>query len=549
MSKARVFILLFSFLTIYGLSLYNMSAFGGQPDAGITIKIIGDVNKKASQRLYQDAIQYKSTDVSVVKVNDKSQATAMAFVCGKNNCSLPIKDSKEIPAILKDIKSKESLANTKKTLTNMDKYVKQSTIRNWFANNNIVAIAGGFWFLGILLAFTPCILPLIILIVGFLGGRTQEITYRKTILLSIVYVLSLALTYAVAGVVTAMTGIYLQAYFQNVWVISAFSIIIAFFAFSLLDFYKIQLPSFMRHYAASHIRYQPQYHYIEVMIMGVFATLIAAPCVAAPMVAVLGYVGSAGDILLGALAMFFIGVGIGTPIVITACFNRQILPKAGQWQHVLKGFLGIVLLGIAVWTASRIIPHTWNMLIWSILIIFTGNYMHSMLLKHHVSSFYVLWKTLSIIVVLYGIAIFAGYMLGSRNPFNPLNLGYDVIKHENIFRSIPNTSEFNAALAEAKIRHQPVMVLFSADWCESCIELENDVFENSRIREELKSMSLLKVDLTGLNSPAYLIASQFHVTSPPVVVFYNSDGDLLREQVVGLISINKFHEVLTKMRK
>jgi thiol:disulfide interchange protein DsbD len=181
-------------------------------------------------------------------------------------------------------------------------YAGNSLIK-YLANGDLLLFSGSIWLFGLLLAFTPCVLPLIILITGFLG-RSTEISHTRSILLSLTYVMTLSLTFAILGILAATFGIYLNTYFQNPWILATFSILLAFLAVSLLGFYKIRLPWVLQRFTAHHNKLQSNYHFFEVAIMGILATLIASPCLAAPLVGVLMYIGGSGNLVLGAIGLY-----------------------------------------------------------------------------------------------------------------------------------------------------------------------------------------------------------------------------------------------------
>lgn len=226
------------------------------------------------------------------------------------------------------------------------------------AKGNWLLFISGIWFFGLLLSFTPCVLPLLLLIAGFLA-QSSEISYKRSISLSFTYVMSLAITFAILGTLASSFGIYLSSYFQNPWVVGTFSSILGLLALSLLGFYKIKLPSRLQHIAVRHNKLQSNYHFIEVAVMGMIATLITSPCIAAPLVGVLSYISQTGSLLLGAIGLFIFGIGMGTPLLVATIVNKEILPNIGPWQHVIKFFFGVILFGMAIWISCRIIPNPW----------------------------------------------------------------------------------------------------------------------------------------------------------------------------------------------
>lgn len=404
-------------------------------------------------------------------------------------------------------------------------------------------IAGEFWLLGLLLAFIPCILPLLLIIAGFLGNDASAAPQRRPIFLSITYVLALSSTYAVAGVITATFGIYLQAYFQMPWVIFLFSIIIVILAMSLLGFYQLKLPDFLQHHIVRHNKIRAHYKYIQVAVMGVLATLIASPCLAAPLITILGYIGSTGSIILGAIALFFVGIGIGTPLLVASTLGKQIIPHDTKWQPMLKVFFGLALLGVAIWTASRIIPSNWNMLLWSILIIYTANYMYS-LRTSHFNHFPLIWKSFCILILSYGLAIFFGGMMGNANPLNPLSLSDISSKQTTTLIRVIDLTDFNNKLDQAKTENMPVIVYFTAKWCESCRIFKNQILQSSDAREILQQFKLLKVDLTYTNTPPYDISEKYKIVGTPEVIFFTASGELYQGRIAGIVSVDTFMKTL-----
>ena len=206
----------------------------------------------------------------------------------------------------------------------------------------------GFLGFGLLLAFTPCVFPMLPILSGIIVGQGQQLTTRQAFLLSLTYVLAMAATYALAGIAAAYAGSYIQGAFQNPWVIGLFSGVFVLLALSLFGLYELQLPAALQQKLLKLSNQQPSGHYVGVAIMGTLSTLIVSPCVSAPLVGALGYIGQTGDAFLGGFALFCLGLGMGIPLLIVGTSAGKLLPKAGPWLEITKQLFGIALLAVAI---------------------------------------------------------------------------------------------------------------------------------------------------------------------------------------------------------
>lgn len=414
------------------------------------------------------------------------------------------------------------------------------------SQDNWLYFGAGIWLFGLLLAFTPCVLPLLILISGFLG-QGNEISYARSIFLALTYVMALSVTFAVIGILAGTFGIYISAYFQNPWLLAAFSIILAVLALALLGFYSIRLPRVVQAIAARHNKLQSNYQFIEIAVMGTFAALIASPCIAAPLIGVLSYIGKSGDILLGAYGLFLFGLGIGAPLVFATVLGKALLPQQGYWQHIIKFIFGVLMLGVAIWISSRIIPASYCMLLWSILMIFTASYMFSMTKDQVLTSYTLLWNTFGVIVFAYGLMIFTGYMVGNKSPLNPLVINQMMVVKPITFSQITSIYSLNHALANAKKLNKPVVIFFSADWCSECQDLKSKLSNDSQTQELLSQFILLEVNLSKPDSAELVIARQYHISGTPEIVFVYASGVLAGEQINGNISLRELIAILERI--
>ena len=426
---------------------------------------------------------------------------------------------------------------------------EQNKATSLLQNRNIFFVLLGFWVFGLLMAFTPCILPLLIIMASFLGGKTGDVTKQKTILLALTYVIALSLTYAIAGTIAAVFGFYIQAYFQQAWIVIGFSFIFLFLALSLLGLYKLQLPIRWRHEIIKHNKIQTSYSYLQVAIMGILATLIASPCAAAPLIGVLSYVGKSGNVMLGSISLFFVGLGVGTPLLLATTIGNELLPKMPELQEGIKEFFGLVLMGISIWLLDRIIPGRWSMLLWSGLVMFTSIVMYR-LHRSQANNAWKVWKTLSLMVFIYGLVLLIGAMIGNTDPFSPLQF------HENAqitnvatkasFKKISNISEFQQAINMAKKQHKPTLLVFSASWCGACKKMDT-LFLTPALQGVLQKFVLLQIDITDGNS--IKLAKHFNVIAPPETLFFDENGDELNFHINPEIDDKTLGEVLQQLLK
>jgi thiol:disulfide interchange protein DsbD len=414
---------------------------------------------------------------------------------------------------------------------------------------SIWTIILGFLVIGLLLAFTPCVFPMIPILAGIIAGQGDKITTRKAFILSLVYVLAMAVTYTLAGVLAGLFGSNLQAAFQNPWILSAFAAIFVALAFSMFGFFELQLPSALQSKIMQVQNNQQGGTLIGVAIMGLLSALIVGPCMAPPLAGALIYIGQTGDAILGGVALFAMSIGMGIPLIIVGTLGGKFLPKAGAWMDAVKFVFGVLMLGVAIWMLERIIPSTVAQILWGILLIGSAVYLSAAdPLKEPYSGWLKLWKTLGIILLIWGTLILVGVAAGGKGtvfaPLSGLAIGGSspgVSTQPLSFKQVKNLKELNQELASAKAAGKPVMFDFYADWCVSCKEMEHNTFSNPEIIAALKPFVLLQANVTENNAEDKLLYQRFGVLGPPTIVFFNQKGEEQKaEQVVGYKSPDEF---------
>ncbi len=379
-----------------------------------------------------------------------------------------------------------------------------------------------FWVAGIGLAFTPCVFPMIPILSAVIVAQGPGRGPARPWLLSASYVLGMALTYTVAGVVAAVTGRYLQAAFQNPWVITAFSGLFVLLALSLFGLYELQVPVRLQGWAS---RYGRGGQMVGTFVLGALSALIVGPCVAAPLAAALLLISRSGDPVFGGLALFALSIGMGLPLLIIGTSAGRLLPKAGPWLGTTRTVFGVVLLGVAVWLESRILPGPVTLVLWALLAIVTAVTMGALEpLAPAASGGARFAKGLGVAVLAYGLALGVGGLSGATSALAPLAAlsGRPPLIRPLRFETIHNVREWQAALAAAHGR--PVMVDLWASWCVQCRRMEANTFTKARVQRALASYVVVRGDVTADNAESRALLARLHAFGPPTMVFFNRKG-------------------------
>ena len=421
---------------------------------------------------------------------------------------------------------------------------EHDALRQLFYTHNWSLIFLSFFGFGLLLSFTPCVLPMIPVLSGIILGQGKKLSTHKSFLLSLSYILSMATTYAIVGAVVALMGSNLQLVMQSPWAIGSLSIIFILLALSMFEFYDLRLPNAWQTKLSKLSHSKAGGYYLGAAIMGCLSTLILSPCVTAPLIGALGYIANTGDVARGSLALFFMGLGMGTPLLLIGTSAGEWVPKTGEWMHTIKAFFGLLLLAVAIQLLSRILPPVLTMGLWASLLIFTGIY--SGALAHARSNQDKFRQGVGIITLIYGILILIGASQGSRNPLQPLVQQTSAAAATEAHPPLNTVSAVKQALLQAKGR--VVLVDFYADWCESCKQIEATMLKDPDVRQALKNMVVVKVDVTQNNSETHALLKDFAVVAPPTFVFYNSKGEELNQlRLVGEVSAKTLMKTLDRM--
>ncbi len=405
--------------------------------------------------------------------------------------------------------------------------------------------AGGFWTVvafffgaGLLLALTPCVFPMIPILAGIIAGQ-KELTKTRGFLLALGYVLGMAITYAVAGVIAGLSGSLLSTALQNPWVLGAFAFLFVLLAFSMFGFYDLQLPSFLQSKFSDASNRVRGGHLLGVFVMGALSAVIVGPCVAAPLAGALLYIGQTGNVWLGGTALFFMALGMGVPLLLVGVSAGALLPKSGDWMDYVKHFFGVLLLAVALWLIGPFLPAWLDMLGWALLLITLGVYLRALDSVPLGSSHWrYLWKAQGVVALLAGIALLLGLFAGGRDMLQPLAVytakGQLAAAAPQLqFERVTSLAELNARLARAKAENRPVMLDFYADWCVSCKEMERFTFRDPKVVSRLGNVVLLQADVTANNADDKALLKAFGLFGPPGLIFWRADGAQSPHRVIG----------------
>ncbi len=431
------------------------------------------------------------------------------------------------------------------TTTTASTKLAQISPQQLLEHKNIFTILVTFLGFGLLLSLTPCVLPMIPILSGIIVGQQGQ-SHPRAFLLSVMYVLGMAITYAIAGIIFGFIGGTVQAAFQKPWVIILFSLVFVAMALSLFGLYQIQLPDRWRAQLAKISNQQKRGSYVGAAIMGCLSTLIASPCVTPPLVGALGYISQTGNAGVGGLALFVMGIGMGVPLLLIGAFGAKYLPKAGSWMNTIKIVLGVLLLAVAIWMLSRILPGFVSVLLWAALLF--GSAVALPTFSSAKNKRQIVGKIIGVALFVYGIILVVGAFLGNNDPLRPWHFVRASHPINGLtFTPVKTVEDVQRQLQTAKAQHQPVMLDFYADWCISCKEMERFTFSNRNVQQALHRFRLLRADVTRNDDEDKRLEQYFHVVAPPTILFFDENGhEIPNLRVIGEMSARAFLKHLRK---
>ncbi|MCW8901427.1 MAG: protein-disulfide reductase DsbD [Gammaproteobacteria bacterium] len=420
-------------------------------------------------------------------------------------------------------------------------------------SGDVIEILVYFFLGGLALAFTACMYPMIPILSSIIVGHGENISHSKAFTISMAYVQSMAITFGLLGAAVALFagGVNLQAYFQSPWILIPFSLLFVALAFSMFGFYAIQMPASVQSWLSNFSNKQEGGSLHGAIFMGAASALIIGPCAGPVIIGALAYVAAESDPLVGFLAMFILGNGLGLPLLAVGTLGGHVLPKAGTWMDTVKAGAGVVLLAIAILFLERIsfISSIFIMMLWATYFIVVGVYLGAFnTLKEGASGWFKLWKGLGIVFIIYGVIVMLGGVTGARNFNDPLHgssltmgSGSAVEKQHLKFKRIKTEQDLKNEIADAKAAGKYIMLDFYADWSTYCKQFEDYVFTNKSVQTLLKDFVLLQADVTANDEQDQALNKFTSVQAPPAILFFGKDGKEIRNyRIVGNMDAETF---------
>ena len=495
-----------------------------------------DGKKKTDEFFGEVDIYYNSTEADVYlenSVNDyidlkiKYQGCADAGLC--------------YPPVFKTITVKKKVASS--NLKKVSFFESQNAISESLNINSLIYNIFIFYLAGLLLAFTPCVLPMVPILTGIIAGQ-GNVSQKRSITLSSIYVISMSLTYALAGIIVASSGTNIQANLQNPYVLGFISLLFFIFALAMFKFFDIQMPKSIQTLMTNISNKQKSGGSKDVAVMGVLSALIVGPCVTAPLIGALIYIAATGDAFVGGLALFFLGLGMGTPLIILGSSTTKLISRIGPYLELVNYFFGMLFVFVSIWLLERIVSMESAAYLWSIsAIIFV-----IVLSKSYKLFESFLSRTVGYTLSIFSLFYFLMQIYGIQN-----NTYYDPItsfiqKNQSVeFIEVKTIENLNKEITNSD---KLIMVDLYADWCVACKESEKYTFSNQKVSNILSEFKLIKLDITQTTEEHSEYLKNLKIFGPPALLFYDLNGNEIESaRVVGFMESENFLEVLRLLKK
>lgn len=448
------------------------------------------------------------------------------------------------------------------------KYKKQLLFSLWILLSTTLLFAGegvsqstvgimlGAFVSGVLLTFTPCVLPMVPIVSSIIAGQGKEVTKTKAILLAVAYVLGTAVTYALMGALAGATGDQLQSYFQNVWAIGAMTLVFVAMALSMFGLFTIQLPSFIQSKLNAESQGMKGGSFIPVFLLGMISALILGACVSPVLISFLSVAISTSDATLGALTMFSLAMGMGVPLILLGVGAGYLIPKAGMWMDKVKYFFGVLLLAVAIWIFSNL-DLVNVLLLWGIYTVGIAIYLGAtQRLSLKASGWEKLQKVVATVLLVWGVILMVGAGYGEHDIYKPLPKTSVTVIGGNgntdqyaglPFENIANITAYDIKRRQAMDEGKTMIIYFYTDTCPVCKHLKDTTFKDPRVIEKLKNDYVaVRVNMSdGTDKKISELKKMFQVFGPPGFVFIGSDGKEMKdEKFYGYQEPEEFYDTL-----
>jgi thiol:disulfide interchange protein DsbD len=436
---------------------------------------------------------------------------------------------------------------------------EQDGLAGLLVTGSLFAVFAAFWVAGLLLSYTPCVLPMVPILSGIIAGQGASATPARSFLLSFTYVLGMAFTYAIAGAAFAAAGQQAQAFFQQPWIIIVFAALFVVLALAMFGLFDLKLPAKLESRLAGISGRQKAGSFLGTGVMGALSALVVTACVAPALVGALAFIGQTGDVFRGAFALFSMALGMGTPLLLVGVAGGRFLPHAGPWMTTVKALFGVLFLGVAVWMLERILPGSLTLALWALLVIVGGYYFGGFgRTSAGGGTGRLVARGLGLGAIVWGVIMMVGAAAGGHDPLQPLRgasvpgVGGPVDGSAEAlpFRMIASIDELDRELTAAQAAGQPVMLDFYADWCVSCKEMEKYTFSVPEVQQDLTGFVLLKADVTANSEADQALFRRFGVYGPPTTAFFGTHGRECRPfRLVGFVKADDFRSHLARFAR
>lgn len=421
-------------------------------------------------------------------------------------------------------------------------------------SRNLLLVAGVFLLGGLLLSLTPCVLPMVPILSSIIVGQSGSVTPARGFRLALAYSLGMALVYTGFGMAAGLAGEGLAAALQNAWVLGGFALALVALSLSMFGAYELQLPSALQSRLAQWSGRLQGGNDVGVFLMGGVSAVIVGPCVAAPLAGALVYISQTRDVVLGGVALFAMAIGMSVPLLLVGLSAGSLLPRAGAWMERIKHGFGFMLLGVALWMVSPVMP-TWAfMLGLGALALACAVYLGAFeRIEHSMTPRRAMTKAAGLLFALVAALQLVGAASGGRNALQPIahwsaGLGGGATqgqRSELAFQPVANLAALDAAL---RTTSRPAMLDFYADWCVSCKEMEGLTFTDDAVRQRLANMTLLRVDVTANSDDDKALMRRFGLFGPPALLFFQPGGEeMTQSRVIGYQDARTFLEHLNRV--
>ena len=541
-----------------GYYLYRHRVSVKTATAGFTLgEIAMPPGKKKTDEFFGDVEVYYDALMAMVPVTRPADASSLEIAVSYQGCA---DAGLCYPPVTKTVAIDLPPSGTPSRADAPPMVSEQDRLSNLIADGSLLVVMASFFGFGLLLAFTPCVLPMIPILSGIIAGQGEAATPRRSFMLSVVYVLGMALTYTIAGAAFAAAGQQAQAFFQQPWIIIVFAALFVVLALAMFGLFDLKIPAALETRLAGASGRQKSGSFVGTAIMGALSALVVTACVAPPMVAALAVIGQTGDVLRGALALFAMAIGMGSPLLLVGVAGGRFLPHAGAWMTTVKTLFGVLFLAVAVWMLERVLPGSLTLALWALLVIVGGYYFGGFgRTSPGGDPSRLVARGTGLAAIVWGVIMMIGAAAGGHDPLQPLRgaalPGFAGKSAANSaeplpFKRVASTEDLDRELAAAKAAGKPALLDFYADWCVSCKEMEKYTFSVPDVQKDLSGFVLLKADVTANSEADQALFRRFGVYGPPTTAFFGAHGRECRAfRLVGFVDADDFRSHLARFAR